>query len=103
MEEKRTIRIHRVGTVTLGIILIVFGSLFLLHMIFRVLDYAVIFHLWPLIFISLGIEVLLNAYRPQEKMVYDGAAVFLLLLLMVFAMAMAGMDWILVHYDPVCL
>ena len=45
MEEKRTIRTHRVGTVTFGLVLIVMGGLFLLKMIFPVLDYELIFRL----------------------------------------------------------
>jgi len=75
------------------------GTLFLLHMIFPVLDYGIIFRLWPLVFISLGIEVLVSSRRPEEKVIYDGAAIFLLVLLVVFAMGMAGMDWIFTHYD----
>ena len=92
MEEKRTIRTHRVGTVTFGLILVVMGALFLLRMIFPALDYELIFRLWPLIFISLGIEVLASSRRAEEKLVYDGAAIFLLILLVLFAMGMAGMD-----------
>ena len=75
MEEKRTIRTHRVGTVTFGLILVVMGALFLLRMIFPALDYELIFRLWPLIFISLGIEVLASSRRAEEKLVYDGAAI----------------------------
>ena len=97
MEEKRTIRTHRVGTVTFGLVLIVMGGLFLLKMIFPVLDYELIFRLWPLIFISLGIEVLVSSRKVEERMVYDGAAIFLLILLVIFAMCMAGMDWVFTH------
>ncbi len=99
MEEKPMVRTHRVGTVTFGIILVIWGTLFLLRLIFPVLDCELIFRLWPLVFISLGIEVLVSSRKPGRKLVYDGAAIFLMVLLMVFAMCMAGMDWIFVHYD----
>lgn len=99
MEEKRVIKTRRVGSVTLGIVLIIWGSLFLLSMMFPALNYEMIFRLWPLMFISLGIEVLVSSRRPDERMVYDGAAIFILVLLVVFAMGMAGIDWLFVHYN----
>lgn len=99
MEEKTTKRTHRVGTITFGIILVLWGVLFLLRMIFPVLNCELIFRLWPLVFISLGIEVLVGSRKPEQKLTYDVAAIFLLVLLMVFAMCMAGMDWIFTHYD----
>ena len=40
-------RVHRVGTVTFGVVLILFGILFLLHLFFPVLEYRFIFRLWP--------------------------------------------------------
>ena len=99
MEEKPTIRTHRVGTVTFGLILIVMGALFLLKMIFPVLDDELIFRLLPLIFISLGIEVLIGSRRAEDRLTYDGAAVFLLILLVFFAMGMAGFDLVFTHAE----
>ena len=99
MEERPAVRTHRVGSITFGIILVIWGVLFLLRLIFPVLDCELIFRLWPLVFISLGVEVLVSSRRPQQKLVYDGAAIFLMILLMVFAMCMAGMDWIFSLYD----
>ena len=90
MEERQTVRTHRVGTVTFGLVLIVMGALFLLRMMFPVLDYELIFRLWPLIFISLGTEILISSRRAQDRLVYDGAAVFLLILLVLFALAMVS-------------
>ena len=55
---EKSVRVHRVGTVTFGCILIVFGSLFLAHVFIPVLSYAFIFRLWPFILILLGVEVL---------------------------------------------
>lgn len=98
MEERQTIKTRRVGSMTLGIILVLWGALFLLRIIFPVLDYELIFRLWPLTFVSLGIEVLVSSRKPQERMVYDGAAIFILILLVVFAMGMAGVDFIFTHY-----
>ena len=97
MEEKKTIRTRRVGTVTLGLLLIFFGVLFMIHMIYPVLNYEFIFRLWPLVFIVLGGEVLAGSFRADERFVYDGAAIFLMIVLVAFAMTMAGADWMLAH------
>lgn len=82
--------IHRVGTITLGLSLILFGILFLLHLFFPSLNYQTIFHIWPCIFILLGIEVLLGCKKKQ--FVLDKGAVFLLIVLALFAMFMGVMD-----------
>lgn len=87
-------RIHRVGTITCGLTLLVFGVLFLLRMFLPELDYQFILGLWPLIMIFLGIEVLAgNIVTKEERMIYDKGAIFLMLLLTVFAMGMACADW----------
>ena len=101
MQENQSIRIHRVGTVTFGLVLVILGVLCLLRLIFPVVDYELIFRLWPAVFICLGLEVLVSSRRPERRVVYDGAAIFLLVLLILFAMSMAGMDWIFTHY-PEC-
>ena len=101
MQEKQIIHIHRVGSVTFGLVLVVMGVLCLLRLIFPLLDYELIFRLWPVVFICLGVEVLISSRRPERRVVYDGAAIFLLILLILFAMRMAGMDWIFTHY-PEC-
>lgn len=100
MDEKTNsrIRIHRVGTVTFGLTLVVLGLVLLLHIVFPVLNYEVIFRMWPLIFVSLGLEVLVSSRKPEEQIRYDGAAIILMVLLVFFAMGMAGMDWIFQHY-----
>lgn len=86
-------RTHKVGTLTLGLMLIVFGILFLVHLFTGFLSYSLIFNLWPVVFLSLGVEVLLSALpRTQGKFSFDVASIVLLLVLMLFAMAMAGVD-----------
>lgn len=97
MGEKKMIRTRRVGTVTFGLLLIFFGILFLIHMFYPQISYEFIFRLWPLVFITLGGEVLAGSFRTEERFVYDGAAVFLMILLIVFAFVMAGLDWMFAH------
>lgn len=98
MEERR------VGTFTLGICLVVFGVLFLLHLFLKTIDYLFIFHLWPVILILLGAEILIYSIKAPEKHYrYDFAAVLIILLLVCFAMGMAGMDWMLEHVPKDCM
>lgn len=101
MEQKQIVKVHRVGTVTFGCLLILFGILFLVRLFVPALDYEVIFHMWPLIFIFLGIEVLAANHRVaglirQEaetvSFVYDKAAILLTICLSFFAMFMAAVD-----------
>lgn len=64
----------RVGSVTLGLTLVVFGVLFLLSAFIRSLNYLEIIKFWPVIFISLGIEMLVHAFsKDAEKAKLDGS------------------------------
>lgn len=98
MEKNKTERVHRIGTITCGCTLIIFGMLFLLHMIVPAFSYTFIFRLWPCIFIMLGIEILVGNYNKREDVfVYDKGAVFLLVVLAVFAMIMGFTDYCMTH------
>lgn len=91
-------RIHRVGTLTLGCLLVIFGTLFLVHMFLLALSYQFIYRLWPILFISLGLEVLgAGFHRGKISFTYDRGAVFLLIILTFFAMAMATLEMIHSH------
>ena len=63
----------------------------LLHNLLDVMDYEIILGLWPLILIGMGIELLLsNVIR--SKIVYDKAAIVLLLVMTLLVMVLAGAD-----------
>ncbi len=83
-------RVRRVGSLTLGCGLIVFGILFLVRIFWKDLSYMTIFRLWPFLLISLGVETLLG--RKEENWLYDKGAVVLLFLITLFAMCMAGAE-----------
>lgn len=108
--EKQTIRIRRVGSVTFGMILIVTGVLFLVHLFLPRLDYRMIFRFWPIILITLGVEVLLGSRQKtyevwnekgqileQSKVVYDVPAILLTMVLTGFSMFMGMIDWAIMH------
>ena len=81
---------HRVGTITLGGMLVTFGILFLLRIFLVDMTFEIIFKLWPIIFIFLGIEILIANFRQkEEKLIYDKTAFALIIILSFFAMGMA--------------
>lgn len=83
-------KIHRVGTITLGGMLITYGTLFLLRIFLPALTFDIIFKLWPVIFVFLGLEILIANFRQkEEKLVYDKTAIALTIILTFFAMGMA--------------
>ena len=83
-----TYRSHRVGSITAGLSMIAFGVMFLLHLVFDMIDYQMMFSLWPVILILLGLELLLSNFSTK-KIVYDKAAIFLLIVMTLFALGMA--------------
>ena len=89
-------RVHRVGTVTLGIGLVIFGVLFLLKLFLPMLDYLVIYRLWPVILILLGIEVLISCRK--SNVIYDKWGIVILICLVSFALIMGWMDSAYVNY-----
>lgn len=91
-------RTRRVGSITCGIVLILFGVLFVLHMIMPLFTFTFIFKLWPLILIFLGIEILISNFRKtEENLKYDGAAIFLILILALFSMGMGVAEFCIMH------
>ena len=91
---------HRVGTITLGGLLIAFGLLFLLKLFINTISYAVIFKLWPIIFIFLGIEILVANFKQKgTTLIYDKTAFVLIVLLSFFAMGMSITDFVVTHLN----
>ena len=86
-----TVRTHKVGTITTGLSLIAFGVMFALHLFMNAISYEIIFKLWPIILIGIGVEVLISTFS-KDKIVYDKAAIVLMFFLAFFAMSMAGAD-----------
>lgn len=99
-EKEDRVRTRRVGSVTFGLTLICFGIMFLIHIVIPALHYYIIFRLWPVIFILLGIEILVENYRSGHlecKFVYDFPAVVMLVLMLFFAMMLAAIDYAMMH------
>lgn len=95
-QETKKYHVRRVGSVTFGITLLCYGILFLVHIFVPTLKYQYIFRCWPVVFILLGCEVLVENHKSKTedcKVVYDFAAVIMLAVMLLFAMMMAVMDF----------
>lgn len=89
---------RRVGTLTSGIVLVVFGILFLLRLISTNINIFQIVSLWPLILISVGVEVIAAYIINKEEIIkYDFKAIILVIILVFFAMGMGGAEFIITH------
>lgn len=95
-QETRQYQVRRVGSVTFGITLLCYGVLFLIHTFVPMLKYQYIFRCWPVIFILLGCEILVENHKAKtqdSKVVYDFPAVLMLGIMLLFAMIMAIIDF----------
>lgn len=95
-QEKMNYRVRRIGSVTFGVTLICYGILFLIRVFVPNLKYHIIFQCWPVVFILLGIEILVEnsrCRRQEEKFIYDFPAIFMLAAMLFFAMIMAVIDY----------
>lgn len=81
---------NKVGSFTLGLTLIVFGFLFLLHTLSIPISYMFIFRLWPIMFLLLGGEILFHYFHNREERISIDAGSFILFFLLGgFAVVMA--------------
>lgn len=99
-ENSKEIRTRRVGSVTFGLTLICFGVMFLLHIVIPAFGYYIIFRLWPIVFVLLGVEILVENHKSNHdgyRFVYDFPAVLMLVLLLLFAMILAAVDYAMMH------
>ena len=89
---------RRVGTFTTGIVLVMFGVLFLLRLVNPGINYLLIASAWPLVLIILGIEIIV-AYllNKEEIMKYDFYAIILIIIVSIFAMGMGCMEYVITH------
>jgi hypothetical protein len=84
MENKETINVkeevqksRRIGTLTFGALLIVFGILMILQMFINTDILRYVIKLWPVIFIFYGIETIYFATKKDVKIKYDIGAFIL--------------------------
>ena len=88
----KEVRVRRIGTLTCGICLLSMGVLYLLKLVGITIGYLQILSLWPVILIGLGLEILTMGIRA-ESIIYDKGAIFLVIVMAVFAMGMGACEY----------
>jgi membrane-bound ClpP family serine protease len=84
----------RVGTISMGILLILVGILLLFGELRDIPTIKLIFTWWPVILITLGVEVLAHVYFSGEenpKVKYDGFSIFIIILIIIITLSAYGM------------
>jgi predicted membrane channel-forming protein YqfA (hemolysin III family) len=88
------LRNRAVGTLTLGISFVAFGVFFLYDAVTNSISYTVIFVLWPLVLVFLGLEVLISYFLNKEQPTkYSGVSIFLLVLLTMFSLGVGAVGY----------
>ena len=91
----------RAGSVTLGLTLVTFGVMFLLSAFIKSFNYLDVIKFWPVIFISLGIEMLVHAFsKDAEKAKLDVPSCIMTCVLMLFSMCLAGAQYAMTELVP---
>lgn len=93
--EKHDHSFRRVGTLTMGVVLVVSGCAMLAGMFFPALDPTLLLQLSPLILISLGAETLLAGHRGG-KIQYDWVGMILCCLLVCTALYLYAAAYVMV-------
>lgn len=89
---------HRVGGITLGLTLIVFGALYLVSLVWEKIPIRLVMQLWPCVLILLGVEILAANTKWKDSFRIDGAAVVMTAFLLLFAMALGGASMCLEYF-----
>lgn len=97
MEKDEVTLPRRVGTLTMGIVLVVSGLCMLASMFYPKLDFTLILKCSPVILISLGVETLLAA-RGGGKVKYDWVGMILCCLLVCTALCLYTVAFIMVWH-----
>ena len=92
---------RRVGTFTLGVVLVVSGVLMLVSMFWPQLDWAWALKCSPLILIGLGAETLVAA-KGGGKVKYDWVGMVLCFVLVCAALCLYAVAWWILYHPEWC-
>jgi len=95
----KPVPVRRVGSWTLGMVLIACGASMLAYYFWPAFDYLLAAKLSPLVLVALGAEVLICAARP-EKRKYDFISIFVCLALMACALCVTAVPLLWAYLGP---
>ncbi len=94
--REQTAPVRRVGTLTLGLTLVVAGILMLVSLFYPQIDLSLALKLSPVLLILLGIETLVAA-RGGGKVKYDWVGMLLCFILTCAALCLYAVAWWLLY------
>ena len=87
--EKKKVR--KIGRLTFGITLILVGLSVVIQTFLPIEIFRYILMLWPLVFISIGIEVIY--FSKKEEIKYDGVGIFLVFVVLFFGTIFGAINY----------
>ena len=94
-------RIRRVGTLTMGLALILTGCAIAASLLWPSFDLTIVFRLCPLVLISLGCEVLASSFaRGNVRLKYDLVSMFFCSVLIVLALCLSMVPFAARYFGP---
>lgn len=72
----------KIGRTTFGLALIIFGITIIVQMVLRKDVFQYVMQLWPLVLVSLGIEVLYYNTKKHVEVKYDVLGIFLMFIVL---------------------
>lgn len=94
-------RVRRVGTMTMGVALIIVGAAICASLLFKNIDILLLAKLAPLVLVALGIEIVIAACTNRtDKLKYDGLSIFMCLMLIFFSVCAAFVPTIFAYIGP---
>lgn len=83
----------RVGTFTMGVLLIALGVIMIIARMYGLPAIEHIINWWPVILIMLGLEILIFSVIPgqnESRISFDGFSVFMIIIIMIFSLGAYG-------------
>lgn len=99
-EPKPPVKVRRVGTFSLGLMLVAIGAIQLAQIFMPNVNVLGVVKFAPVVLIVLGIEVLIYAARPDVKIKYDGISIFLCIIIMLTAGASGAVAAVAQAFTP---
>lgn len=97
---KPPIKVRRVGTFSLGLMLVALGAIQLAQIFMPNVNVLSVVKYAPVVLIVLGIEVLIYAARPDVKIKYDVISIFLCIIIMLTAGASGAVAAVAQAFTP---
>lgn len=85
---------RRVGTISMGLVLIFFGVIMIIAQISRISATELFIKFWPIILIFLGLEILFYLYKntaEDTKIKYDVFSIFIVIIILTINIGLYGL------------